>query len=117
MDKEIAHTETTKRKRKSPKEYHEEHELFILLIQEQKPCLEIMAELQLTTVQFKRHLLDALTLKEVPAYQPRYEAIKAGSLPAIIGSKLGVEPEALVKIQSHEDGVLLSRLFGTSEGA
>jgi len=105
-----------KRKRKSPKEYREEHDLFLLFMQERKPTLEIMGELQLTPVQFKRHLLDALTLNEISAYQPEYEAIKAGSLPESICKKLRVPPEALVKIQEHEGGVLLSRLSTAPEG-
>ena len=105
----------TKRQRKSPKQYRDEHEYFILLMQEQRPALEIMDVVKLTAVQYKRHLLDALTLNEVSAYQPQYEAIKASSLPAIIVKNLGTKPESLVKIQKHDGGVLLSRLSAAPE--
>lgn len=101
---------STQRCRKTPKQYQEEHELFIILMQEQKTSLEIMAELGLSTVQYRRHLLDALTSHEVVNYQPSYETIKGISLPAVIRKKLGIEGNSLVKIQSHETGILLVAL-------
>lgn len=103
-------------KRKTSAEFTEEHELFIELIKERKPELEIMQELALSRVQLQAHLFQVLKRNEIaPAdLNPAYEVVKAKSLPEAIRQYLSLDAvegaEMLVKVEAEDEGVFLTPL-------
>ena len=110
---------TTKNsKRKTAAEFAAEHELFLVMIAEKRPELEIMKALGLSsTVQLKSHTLMALKKGEVTPNDliPEYEAVFAKSLPAVIRKQMSLDSEkdaeALVKIESQGNVVMLTLLL------
>ena len=102
--------------RKKPEEFNSEHELFLELVALKKPELEIMKIQSLSKTQMKEHTLRALQKDKIPASElvPDYEVVFARSLPKVIRERLSLasddDAEALVKLESHEGGILLTLL-------
>jgi hypothetical protein len=102
--------------RKSKEEFCAEHELFLDMMRTGHPALKIASELNLSQPQLKEHMFQAFKNGEVHTedYKPTYEMIKKKSLPKTIREMLAKfyqlpdEDNALVKIEIHNDGILLS---------
>ena len=103
-------------KRKTAAEFVEEHKLFLQLIKERRPELEIMQDLDLTKIQLNAHVLQALKKNEVSNadLNPEYEVVYVRSLPEVIRERLSpgsqCDAATLAKVAPREDGVFLTLL-------
>ncbi len=101
-------------KRKTSKEFAVEHEVFLGMVKERFPKLEIEKTLGLSTVQAKTHMLRALTQGEVTADEliPNYQLVHIKSLPPVVREMLPNPPdgetEPLVRAVDQGGEVLLS---------
>ena len=110
MEQVVTNVEKQTRNRKSATVLAEEHQVFLTLVRAGTPQLEVMGKLKLSLTQFKAHLLEALTKKEVSEFVPAYEVVKASSLPTAICSMVGATEETLLKVESDNGGIRISIL-------
>ena len=102
-------------KRKTAADFAVEHELFLGMIDEKRPELEIMMTLGLSKTQLKEHTFKALKNGKITADAliPDYVVVSAKLLPKAIRELLPLgsedDTEALVKAESQEAGVLLTQ--------
>ena len=102
-------------KRKSKKEFSQEHKQFLELVKQNQPTLEVMIKLRLNRTQLKAHLLEAYSSGEVQTgdWQPCYEILKLGAFPDSVQEQLKkafsrASEDAFVKAEIIEDKVVIS---------